>query len=349
MELTILPWGSSPDHQPLELITLSHSSGFAASWTTWGASLVSLKVPGVGGESVEMLLTYDKASDLIQRGRFFGAMVGRWANRVAQGRFPLDGRTVDLTVNNPPHHLHGGRKSWCQRVWKPEPFQESGRSGVIFSLTDPAGTEGYPGTVRVQVKYWLTGEGQLGWEMTATSDEPTIINVVNHAYWNLAGPQSQSILDHDLLLPSRFYYPADSTSLPSDQFQPVENSPYDFRREKALGLDLARTGAGYDHCYVVERSSGTDLDLAAVLRHRPSGRSMEVWTDSPCLQLYTGNFLQGDGGAGGRLHVRHSGICLETQLLPDAPNRGSLPPGHPSPILRPGKEWKFRTVHQFLL
>ena len=347
MKITTSPWGMDSQGQSVSRFETASPSGITAVWTDWGASLISLKVPSKNHGIQEVLLTFDTLDQLVRRGRFFGAVVGRWANRIALGKFTLNGIPHQLTINNAPHHLHGGRSSFCQRLWRAEPFEKSDRAGVIFRLRDPAGSEGYPGNLDVEAEYWLTDTGELGWELRATGDELTIVNLVNHAYWNLAGPASESVLEHKVTMESRFYYPGDETNLPKQTLELVSGTPFDFRSPKTLGQDFFATGNGYDHCYILEAPPGDDLIKAATLEDPSTGRKMEVFTTSPCVQLYTGNFLGGDEGAGGRRHVKYSGVCLETQLVPDAPNRLNLPPGHPSPLLRPGQLWRYRTLHRF--
>lgn len=350
MEMESLPWGRVPEGLPdagtqLTRYEARTPQGLTAAWCNWGASLVSVKVPDRQGRSEEVVLSFLSGEDLVTDGALFGGTVGRWANRIAGGRFFLGGKAVQLSLNLPPHHIHGGHRSLARRPWTARPFSDHERAGVLFTLEDEAGNEGYPGTLRVEAEYWLSVQGELGWEYRGTSDAPTIVNLVNHTYWNLGGAACTSVLDHRLTLRSRFYYPAQEDHLPAPGFLPVGGTPFDFQDPHPLGERLP--GEGYDHCYILEKKPGAETLVAARLEDPVSGRSMEMETTAPCLQLYTGNHLGGALGTGGRVYTPHTGVCLENQLMPDSPNRFTLPPGHPSPVILPGNPWVQRTVHRF--
>ncbi len=272
-----------------------------------------------------------------------GAVVGRYANRIAGGMFTLDGQTYTLARNHGPNHLHGGSVGFSHVRWDAQTVQAPDAVGVQFTYTSRDGEEGYPGTLTVQVAYSLTNANAMRMKYTAVTDRATVINLTNHAYWNLAGAGQGNILGHELLLEADQYLPVDATTIPTGELASVAGTPFDFTRPQMIGARIDQTPGdpqGYDHCYVLRGQRG-QLELAARARDAGSGRTMEVYTTQPGVQLYTGNYLDDGPSSGG--YGRHGGFCLETQHYPDAPNQ----PRFPSVVLRPGETYHEVTVHQF--
>jgi len=270
--------------------------------------------------------------------------VGRYANRIANARFTLDGRTYTLAANDGPHALHGGRKGFDKVVWAAEPVPVPHGVAVRFSYTSPDGEEGYPGNLKARVTYTLTDDNELRMDYEATTDKPTVVNLTNHTYWNLAG--GGAIYDHELTLHADHFTPVDTTLIPTGEIAPVAGTPMDFTRPKPIGRDLKRLTnqpQGYDHNFVL-RGGGGKLAPCATIYEPRTGRVLEIWTDQPGVQFYSGNFLDGTlTGKGGRVYRQHHGFCLETQHFPDSPNQ----PKFPSTVLRPGQVYRTTTVHKF--
>ena len=270
---------------------------------------------------------------------------GRFANRIALGKFTLDGVTHQLAVNNGANHLHGGPTGFHARVWKAEPLTTG--NGVRFSYVSADGEEGFPGTLTVAVACRLTDDDDLRLDYEATTDKPTVLNLTNHAYWNLAGAGEGDILGHEITLHASRFIPVNDAGIPSGEILPVAGGPMDFRTAKTLAKDFAQmtgTPGGYDHCYVIDRASPGALTLAVEAHDPRSGRVLAVSTTEPGIQLYTGNFLDGSVvGKGGKACKKNYGFCLETEHFPDSPNQ----PGFPSTVLRPGEKFRSTTVHHF--
>jgi aldose 1-epimerase len=313
---------------------------------TLGAIITSLRVPDRHGQTADVVLGHDTLTPYLDNRSYFGAVVGRYANRIAGGRFSLEGREYRLAVNDGPHHLHGGRRGFDQHVWNAVPVAGRDSVGVRFTRTSPAGEEHYPGTLDVAVTYTLTAD-TLELRYHATTDAPTIVNLTQHTYFNLAGETSTSILDHALLFHADEYTPVDASLIPTGATTPVQGTPFDFRspavlRERIQQEDeQLRFAAGFDHNFVL-RPQGRRV---AVEVYEPStGRRLEVATTEPGVQLYTGQLLDGrTTGAYGRTFARHAGLCLETQHFPDSPNN----PQFPSTLLRPGDSYDSRTRWRF--
>ena len=349
---TRAPFGAMPDGTAVEIFTLTNLNGLELRAINYGAIIVSLKVPDKSGQFADIVNGHDALDGYLTRSRFFGAVVGRYGNRIAKGKFTLDGTEYTLAVNNGPNHLHGGVRGFDKVVWdvgKDAVRAGSREAAVTFSRMSPDGEEGYPGNLTVSVTYVLTDENELLVAYAAATDKATPINLTQHSYFNLAGHQAKDILDHRLTVNADRYTPVDATQIPTGSRAPVAGTPFDFRTATRIGARIAddneqlKIGAGYDHNFVLNRQ-GTGLVLAARLEDPVSGRIMEVLTTEPGLQLATANRLDGTiVGKGGAKYGRHSGVCLETQHFPDSPNQ----PAFPSTILRPGEHFESRTVFKF--
>ena len=339
--LTKSPFGAMPDGTPVHLFTLTNGQGLVAKITNYGTIITELRVPDRHGRLGDVVLGFDNLAQYLQGHPCFGCTVGRVANRIAKGRFTLDGQTCALAINDGPNHLHGGLMGFDKSVWNAEPLAGA---AVKFTHTSPDGDEGYPGNLAVTVAMTLTDDNALRLDYTATTDRATPVNLTNHSYFNLAG--SGDILGHELTLTADRYTPADATLIPTGEIKPVRGTPLDFTEPTPIGARFSQlqTGpTGYDHNYVLN-SGGGRLALAARVVEPKSGRLMEVHTTEPGVQFYTGNFLDGTLiGKGGVVYRQHAGFCLETQHFPDAVNQ----PQFPSVILRPGQTYRQTTIHQF--
>lgn len=338
-------YGAMPDGTVVHQFTLTNAHGLRATLITYGATLTKVEVPDRHGKLDVITLYLDSLEQYLAGHPYFGSTVGRYANRIGRGRFVLDGVEYKLATNNGPNHLHGGVQGFDKHVWHAEAVEGDQFVGVKFSRTSADGEEGYPGTLQVQVVYSLTNENELRMEYTAATDKPTVVNLTNHAYWNLAGAGSGSVLDHQLMLNADGYLPVDEGLIPTGQLAPVEGTPMDFRRPHTIGERIDQVPGGYDHCYVLVEKPAGELTLAARVREPNSGRVMEICTTQPAIQLYTGNFLDGSLTVAGRPCKKHDAFCLETEHYPDSPNR----PKFPSTVLRPGQTYHQLTVHKFLV
>jgi aldose 1-epimerase len=342
------PFGRTADGKAVEIFTLTNRNGLEVKAMTYGGIITSIRVPDRAGALADVTLGFETLDGYLKGHPYFGAIVGRYGNRIAGGKFAIDGRTFTLATNNGPNHLHGGKVGFDKAVWSAEPAAASaGGAGVVLSHTSPDGDEGYPGTLRARVSYTLTDRNELVVEYHATSDKPTPVNLTQHSYFNLAG--GGDILDHDLTIHATRYTPVDATLIPTGELAPVEGTPFDFRKPAKVGarIDTAheqlKNGLGYDHNFVLDGKAG-ELRAAARLVDGKSGRTLEVSTTEPGMQFYSGNFLDGTlTGKGGQVYRRRAGLCLETQHFPDSPNK----PNFPSTILRPGAEYRSKTVFTF--
>lgn len=332
-------FGIMPDGTSVELYTVA-SGTLIAAFTTYGARLVSLHAPDRSGTLANVLLGYDTLDLYLADQTYTGAIAGRFANRIAEGRFALDGREYELPQNNNGNSLHGGAIGFDRRVWAAVPFA----SGVEFILTSPDGDQGYPGTLSVTVRYTLT-DAALQIDYTATTDAPTVLNLTNHAYFNLSGGLSSTILDHEITLPAEHYTPVTDALIPAGELAPVEGTPFDLRRPTRIGahiddasVQLQRAG-GFDHNWAF--GSSGEMKLAATLHEPASGRTLSVQTTEPGIQFYSGNMIDAASTSG--LHEFRSGLCLETQHYPDSPNQ----PAFPSTTLRPGETMHSTTIFTF--
>ena len=340
-------FGKMPDGQAVEMFTLTNKNGVEVRAITYGGIITSIKVPDRDGRMGDVVLGFDSIDGYLGEHPFFGAIIGRYGNRIAKAQFTLDGRTHQLAANNGPNHLHGGVKGFDKVLWRGEAV--SGANGVTFSRTSPDGEEGYPGALSVRVTYTLTDANELVVDYHATTDKATPVNLTQHSYFNLTGDGSSDILGHQLTLHADRYTPVDDTLIPTGEIAPVQGTPFDFRKPTAIGarIDQAdaqlKNGKGYDHNWVLSRK-GAGLQPAARVVEPKSGRTLEITTEEPGIQFYSGNFLDGTiKGKGGHVYKLRSGFCLETQHYPDSPNQ----PKFPSTILKPGETYKTKTVFRF--
>lgn len=340
------------DGQPVRLYTLTNARGNSAVISNYGGIVTELHMPDRTGERADIVLGFDSLSEYQEKSPYFGAMVGRVGNRIAGGRFSLDGTAHQLATNNGPNHLHGGVRGFDKVVWQAERFRAADGPGLRLTYLSPDGEEGYPGAVDLVVEYVLTDADELRVVMEATTDAPTPINIVHHSYWNLGGHASGTILDHELMLEADRYTPTDPTLIPTGEIAPVAGTPFDFRTSKAIGRDIgelpgdgADDPGGYDVNFVV-KGLPSRLRRAARVADPESGRVMEVWANQPGIQFYSGNFLDGIGGKGDAVYDKHDGFCLETQSFPDSINRQGQP-GWPNAVLRPGETYRHVMIHRF--
>ena len=347
--MTRAPFGAAPDGTAIELFTLTNAGGMQVQATNYGGVITSIKVRDRSGALGDVTLGFDSMAAYRDNSPHFGAIVGRYANRIGGARFTLDGRTYKLAANNGPNTLHGGVKGFDTVVWAAEPFDKPGEVGVVFTHTSPDGDEGFPGALTLRVTYTLTDRNELAFDFHATTDKPTVVNLTQHAYFNLAGEGSGDVLGHELMINADRYTPVDATMIPTGELASVADTPFDFRTKTPIGARISaehpqlKLGKGYDHNFVINRQ-GADLVLAARVEEPTSGRVMEVHTTEPGIQLYTGNHLDGTFiGKAGRPYGERSGFCLETQHFPDSPNK----PSFPTTTLRPGEEFKSKTVYTF--
>ena len=340
----VIPFGSMPDGTPVEQVTLTHGP-MSCQILTYGGAIRALTVPDRTGRPVDVALGFDSLEDYRAQDKYIGALIGRCANRIGGGRFVLNGREYPLLVNNGPNHLHGGGVGFDKQVWK---LESVGKSALTLSLFSPDGQEGYPGDLAVQVTYTLSDEG-LSIDYLARAGQDTVCSLTSHAYFNLSGHGSGSILNHEIQLFAQRYTPADSTSIPTGEIAPVERTPMDLRRPTRIGAHIDEPfqqlefAGGYDHNWVVDGPSGT-LRPAAIVSAPDTGIVMAVESTLPGVQFYAGNFLDGcPAGKGGAVYGRRAGLALETQYFHDAVNK----PSFPSPVLRAGEEYRHRTVYRF--
>lgn len=338
--VTKAPFGTTSDGVAVEVYTLRNSAGSEARIITYGGTVVSLKVPDKNGNLGDVVLGLGSLKDYEAQKFYLGALIGRYANRIAHGRFAIGETSYQLAKNNGENHLHGGISGFDRVVWSGTGFVDRGRANLKLTYVSKDGEEGYPGTLSVEVTYSLTEANELKIEYRATTDKDTICNLTQHSYFNLRG--SGDILGHELMIVADRFTPTDSGSIPNGELRSVKDTPFDFLVPTLIGKRIdaeeeqLRFGRGYDHNWVLNKKGG-ELSLAAKLSDAVSGRVMEVWTTQPGLQFYSGNFLEGE------LAYR-SGLCLETQVFPDAPNK----PGFPSAVLKKGEKYHQVTVYKFV-
>jgi aldose 1-epimerase len=335
--------------QTVDIYTLTNTNGLEAKIMTYGATIVSLKTPDRAGHLKNIVLGFDTLAPYLAGVPYFGATVGRYANRIANGKFVLNGETYQLARNDGPNSLHGGVKGFDKRVWTPNPFETKEGPSLRLTYVSAAGEEGYPGQLTVHVTYVLGNDDTLAIAYDATTNAPTPINLANHAYFNLTGDPERTILDHVLTLNADRFTPVDATLIPTGELRPVSATPFDFRTPQTIGSRIEagdeqlHLGHGYDHNWVLTKPQPNALTLAATLTDPESGRRLEISTTQPGVQFYSGNFLDGKPAGNGTVFKHRTGLCLETQHFPDSPNH----PAFPSTILRPGETYSEKTVLAF--
>jgi len=350
--ITKQPFGSTSEG-PVDLYTLTNEHGMRVKIMTYGGIIQSVEVPDRRGRFANVTLGFDNLQDYVARSPYFGCITGRYANRIANGTFTLDGVTYHLPINNPPNSLHGGTVGFDKHIWAATPFQSDGNVGLKLSFTSPDGDQGYPGTLVTQVTYTLTNRNEIriGYSAHVTG-KATIVNLTNHAYWNLAGEGSGSIENHVLFLDAPRYTPDDPNLIPTGAIDPVAGTPMDFTKPTAIGDRIRDSfpqlviGRGYDHNWLLDRKSfnDTSLMLAARVKEPRSGRVLSIYTTEPGIQFYSGNFLDGTlVGTSGHMYRQGDGFALETQHFPDSPNHANFP----STVLRPGQQFASTTIYQF--
>ncbi|MEV5755392.1 aldose epimerase family protein [Streptomyces tendae] len=317
---------------------------------SYGGVVQSLEIPDRRGRYANVSLGFDNLDDYVARSPHFGALIGRYGNRIAKGRFTLDGKEYQLSVNDGENSLHGGALGFDYRVWDVEPFTEGSDTGLVLHYTSVDGEMGYPGTLKAKVTYTLTRRGDWRIDYEATTDKATVVNLTSHVYWNLAGEGSGTIEDHELSIAASRFTPTDAGLIPTGELARVSGTPFDFRRAKPIGRDIRDahpqlvTAKGFDHNWVLDKGITDRPEHIATLREHTSGRTLRIATDQPGLQFYSGNFLDGTlTGTGGSLYRQGDALCLETQHFPDSPNQ----PSFPSTVLRPGETYRTSTVHSF--
>jgi aldose 1-epimerase len=341
-------YGTTPDGKAVKQYTLTNSSGIEIRVITYGGIITSIQTPDRNGNLGDIALGFDSLAGYLAKNPYFGALVGRYGNRIAKGQFTLDGKVYKLAVNNGPNALHGGLKGFDKVVWQAEPFTKAASCGLVLKYTSADGEEGYPGTLHVTVTYMLDDKNEFTIHYRATTDKATPLNLTNHTYFNLAGEGSGSILGQELTLNAGHYTPVDSTLIPTGSIDKVQGTPFDFTKPTAIGARIndknqqLEFGGGYDHNFVVNRDA-PGLALAARAYDPVSGRVLEVDTTEPGFQFYTGNFLDGVHGKNGHVYNKRDAFCLETQHYPDSPNH----PNFPTTILRPGHAYESTTVWKF--
>jgi aldose 1-epimerase len=344
------PFGTLADGRQVEAVILSNKAGIRVKIMTLGAAVQSLSIPDRGGHSADIVLGFDTAQEYVQNPSYFGATVGRFANRIAKGHFSLDGKTYTLATNDHGNHLHGGLKGFDKVLWSIDSVRSSTPATAVFSYTSPDGEEGYPGTLHVTASYSLDDAAALRVEFRATTDKSTLVNISNHSYFNLSAETGASVLTHLLMVNASKYTPVDAGLIPTGELRAVQGTPFDFRKPTAIGARVRdgrdqqlRYGRGYDHNFALDGAAG-EFRLAARVADPASGRIMEIFTAAPGLQFYSGNFLDSTiAGKGGRLYREGDALVLEPQLFPDAPNQKSFP----SARLDPGNTYVNTMEYRF--
>jgi aldose 1-epimerase len=345
MSVKVEPFGKTADGQAVDIVTLTNGKCLTAKITTYGGIIVSVEAPDRNGKSGDIVLGFDKLDGYLKSHPYFGAIIGRYGNRIGGAKFTLDGLEYKLAANNGINSLHGGIKGFDKVVWKIEKAQAKGNEAELeLSYTSKDGEEGFPGNLKCIVTYTLTADNKLEMEYEATTDKPTVVNLTNHSYWNLAGQGNGDILGHKLMINADKYTPVDKDLIPTGELKSVKDTPMDFTKPMTIGSRIEQVDIkGYDHNYVLKGKVGK-MKLVARVYEPTSGRVMEIETTEPGVQFYTSNFLDGSlKGKEGKVYNKHGALCLETQHYPDSPNK----PEFPSVVLRPGEKYETETVHTF--
>lgn len=342
--ITSAPFDKLPDGTQIDKYTLEAKSGEKIEIITYGGIITSWMVPDKNGNLGDVVLGHDSMEGYLLPSPYFGALIGRYGNRIAKGKFTLDGETYELATNNDANHLHGGNVGFDKVVWAASEIKNENSTGLLLKYTSPDGEEGYPGTLNTEVTYMMDEDGSLEISYSATTDKKTIVNLTNHSYFNL-GEDKSSILNHELTLYADRFLPVDKTLIPTGELRSVSGTPFDFTSSKQIGKEINEEnqqlefGGGYDHCWVLTESA-EKMQKAAELYEPQSGRLLQVYTTEPAIQFYSGNFLDGSiTGKGGQVYPYRSGLCLETQHYPDSPNQ----PDFPSVVLNPGETYSTTT------
>ncbi len=356
MSSTTQPMGKSPAGEPLYVYTLRNANGCEAKITNYGGTVMSLTMPDRQGHLADVVLGFDAPAGYfspayLKSSPFFGALIGRYGNRIAKGRFSLDGKAYQLPINNAPNTLHGGPKGFDKRIWTVHELDTANGPALKLTYVSQAGEENFPGKCSVTAVYTLTDHNELKLEFAATTDQDTVINLTHHSYFNLHGGGSGTILDHVLTLPASRFLPIDKTSIPLGKPAEVKGTPFDFTQPTAIGARIGaddtqlKNGKGYDHCFVLDGyQPGGRLHLAAHVADPGSGRVLDLLTTEPAVQFYTGNFLDGTlTGKGGRVYHKHAAFCLEPEHYPDSPNH----PDYPSTVLKAGEAFHSAMIYRF--
>lgn len=343
------PYGEA-DGKQVMLYTLTNSNGLVAKITNYGGIMTELWVPDKNGELGDIVLGYDTLDEYVKDNPYFGALIGRYGNRIGKGKFTLEGVEYTLAINNPPNHLHGGLKGFDKVVWDAKEIKADNGVGLELTYLSKDMEEGYPGNLKIKVIYILTNDNEFTVEYEATTDKTTVANLTQHNYYNLGGHNSGTILEHELMLNADSFTPTDEGLIPTGEIRSVEGTSMDFRKATAIGARIdadyepLKFGGGYDHNWVLKKDKAGELSLAARVYEPNSGRVMEIRTTEPAIQFYSGNFLDGSNvGKGSVAYEHRTGFCLETQHYPDSPNK----PEFPSVVLKPGETYTHKTVHKF--
>jgi aldose 1-epimerase len=341
-------YGTLEDGSEVTLATLANGTGVEVGVLSYGGIITRLVTRDANGRPGDIVLGLDSLEEYVSSSPYFGAIIGRYGNRIAGGRFALSGKEYPLSVNDGDNHLHGGEVGFDKKNWRMKPFVTATSAGVTLSLTSPDGDQGYPGRLYATVVYELSDDNELDLRFAAKTDRPTIVNLTHHSYFNLAG--EGSILGHELTIPAEHFTPVRAGLIPTGELRKVADTPFDFRDAKPIGRDIdedneqLELGLGYDHNWVLKEDADDELILAARLEHEESGRVLEVWSVEPGVQFYSGNFLDGTLEGKGIAHGHRTGLCLEPQHFPDSPNQADFP----STTLLPGETYESRIVYRFL-
>jgi aldose 1-epimerase len=332
-----------------QTFTLSNAPGMKVNITSVGGHIMSIQLPDKSGNLTDVVLGYDSAKDYVGGKGFYGSTVGRFGNRIAKGKFTLDGKEYQLSINNGVNTLHGGPGGFHNVIWSGKEITTYEGKAIELTYLSKDGEEGYPGNLNAKVVFSLSDSNELKIQYEATTDKPTVVNLTNHSYFNLSGEGNGDILNEQIMINADKFLPVDTTLIPTGELRPVKGTPFDFRTPHTIGLrvndneEQIKAGRGYDHCFVLNKKEGNELSLAAIVYDPASGREMEVWTTEPGVQFYTGNFLNGAPGKGGKPYNYRGALCLETEHFPDSPNQ----PAFPSTRLDPGQTYRSTTIYKF--